>query len=452
MDAHLIDSQIFGRNWSTETSHQIFSEAARVQRWVDVVGALARAQARTGLIPESSADLISGLRATDLDFGEIARITRETSHSTLGLIRVMQEALPAAAQEHVYVGTTVQDITDTALSLELRAVGSVVWQDLRSIEGTLIELALQHRATPMSGRTHGQPGAPISFGFKVATWLDEIGRHIQRLDEMQDRVLVAQLGGGVGTLDFFGGSAIELRSLFAAELGLGTPAISWLTTRDRLAEFANLMAVITASLARIANEVYSLQRLEVSELKEASSPGTVGSITMPHKQNPESSEQVVALARLVRSQASVLVETMVQEHERDARGWKAEWALVPELCQYTAAAVHLSRQLVEGLEVNPARMQQNLASAGSLSSAEMLRILSGEIGKHRAQTLLNDAYRDALAGAGSVFDELPDELANAIRDQVDSVSLGASEAMVMRVVDTANQRRNTESTQWPSPR
>ena len=446
MDAHMIDSEIFGHQWATAESRAIFSESTRVARWLDILIVLAEAQAELGIIPADSAEAIALLRDGEMPIEEIGRRTRETSHSTLGMIQVLQELLPVAAAEHVYFGATVQDISDTAQVLELQATGAALWRDLFAIEGDLLALAAAHRDTPMVGRTHGQPGSPISFGFKVATWADELGRQMARFREGRPRWLVGQLGGAVGSLAFFGERALPLREAFCRRLGLGEPEISWLSTRDRLAEFANLLAMTVTSLARMANEVYALQRAEIAELSERTQAATVGSITMPHKRNPEVSEQIVTLARLVRSQAALLTDTMLQEHERDARSWKAEWAVFPELCHYALAATAMTRELVAGLESNEAAMRRNLGAYAS--SEHILSAMSERLGKHHAQGLLQEIYRKAREEGQPLAVLLEDVATTAEIAGLSEVDLGASGLMVDRVVETAAQRRAAESEDW----
>ncbi len=461
MDAHLIDSAIFGHGWSTPESREVFSEAGRTARWLTVLKALASAQADMGIIPASSAQAIESLDATKLDFGRIAEGTRRTSHSTLGLISELQRHLPEAAREHVYYGVTVQDITDTSAALEIQEITGAAWRDLWAIEGALVDLAEAHVHTPMLGRTHGQPGAPITFGFKAACWADEVARHLQRLTQAAPRLLVAQLAGAVGVLGFFGNDGLELRRRFSARLGLGEPTASWTSARDRLAELGWLAATITATLARVCNEVYNLQRGEIAELAEGSSAHTVGSITMPHKNNPESSEQTVVLARLVRSAAGVLTETMVADHERDARSWKAEWVLLPEIGHYTMTQTAMARTLVTGLEVNVAAMGANLARHGHFESQELLRRLSARIGKHNAQARLQELYSQARRNAVEVADivrGLPpdDPVAAAARHggdvfgQSSAPALGQAAEMATAVVTAARTRRQGESQHWPA--
>jgi adenylosuccinate lyase len=250
----------------------------------------------------------------------------------------------------------------------------------------------------MAGRTHGQPGAPITFGFKAASWADELGRHAERLREGRARWEVGQLAGAVGVLGFFGADGPALRARFCAEIGLTDPGISWLTARDRVAEFGTVLAMTCCTLARIGTEVYELARPEIGELAETARPGAVSSITMPHKRNPENAEHLDTLARLARSSSAVLVEGMVGSHERDGRSWKAEWIALPEVCQLTGVALRLAGELIAGLEVNPEAMASTVARFGpDLGSEQVLAELAARMGKHRAQQALHEVLRESGA-------------------------------------------------------
>ena len=448
MDAHLIDSAVYGHGWSTAESVALFSERARLARWVHVLKALAAAQADLGIIPEASAQAVDGLDAGSLDVAALGAETRRTSHSTIGLVRALQARLPEHAREHVYYGATVQDVSDTSAALEMRAVGAIVWRDLRAVEGSLLELAVQHRDTPMLGRTHGQPGAPVTFGFKAASWADETARHLERWRQSRPRLVAGQLAGAVGALGFYGELGPELRRRFCKRLGLGEPTISWLTARDRIAEFANNAAMVSATMARTANEVYNLQRREIGEVAEGASEDTMGSITMPHKRNPERSEQMVTLGRLVRSAAGVLTETMVGDHERDGRTWKTEWVLLPEMCHYLLAQLSLARGLAEGIEVDVDTMAANLAGMGDFGSQELLRRLSARLGKHRANDELQRAYRMARQ-SGSSLGEIVEGIASPSElDGLDRPATGTAAAMVDAVVAAAANRRMDETDEW----
>lgn len=453
----MIDSTLYRHLWGTEEARAIFEEPARLRSWLAILVALADAQAELGIVPTEAAQAIRAEAAAErLDLGFVAEETRRTGHSTLGLIRGLQRILPASAAEWVYYGITVQDLTDTWTALAMRSVGSILWRDLRAVEGLLLGLAERHRDTPMTGRTHGQGGSPITFGLKAASWADEVGRHLERLRQGASRWLVGQLAGGVGTLAFFGEAGPELRRRFCERLGLADPGVSWTTSRDRLAEFTTLLALVSGTLARIGNEVYQLQRPEIGELREATRPGAVGSITMPHKRNPETAEHLVTLWRLVRAAAGTTLEGMVQEHERDGRGWKAEWVAFPEACLLTMTALDLAKPLLEGLEVDETRMAGNASAGGGFAASEaLLAALAPRVGKHRAQDLLQRVLGEARqqgrsleeAATGSeVAGEIP---SGELRSLLERPRTGAAGAMVDEVVRRARERHGTEPEAWP---
>ncbi|GAA1840307.1 adenylosuccinate lyase [Pseudonocardia ailaonensis] len=436
MGTRLSSSALYSHLWGAPATDALFDERAMLQSWLDILAALARAQASLGIVTPEAAEAITRsakVEALDLEF--VAEQTRFTSHSTLGLIRGLQRVLPEGAREQVYLGATVQDLTDTWFGTLLRDVGELVAAGLRGIEARLRALALEHRDTPMAGRTHGQPGSPITLGYKVASWADEAGRHLDRLREGRARWCVGQLAGAVGALAFFGADGPELRARFCAEVGLADPGISWTTSRDRIAEFGGVLAMVCGTLARIGTEVYELARPEIGELAEAAPPGAVSSITMPHKRNPEGAEHLDTLARLARSSAAVLLEGMVAAHERDGRAWKAEWIALPEICQLTAASVSLGRRLLDGLEVRPAAMAANLAKAGGLSSERILVGLAGKIGKHRAQQELQEVFR---SGADPVEVLVGRGLATA--DEIRAWSTADAVAAAGAMVDTVLAR------------
>jgi adenylosuccinate lyase len=453
MSTRITDSALYGHLWGTEETRAIFGEQGRLQGWLDVIAALARAQAAEGVIPAAAARAItSRARAELIDLDDAARQTRETSHSVLGLIRALQAVLPPGAREHVYAGATVQDVTDTWTSLAIRQFGAIAWRDLRRIEDQLLALAVAHRSTIMAGRTHGQTGSPVTFGWKAASWADEIRRHLGRLRDGAPRWLVGQLGGGVGSLVFYSGRGLAVRARFCAELGLADPVISWLSARDRGAEVAQVLALICGTLARIGVEVYELQRPEIGELAEPATDGAVGSITMPHKRNPESSEHLDTLARLVRAQAGVMVEGMAQQHERDGRGWKAEWVALPEACLLTAAALRTAAELTGGLRVDAAAMRRNADRDGYASSERALARLAPELGARRTQTLLQEVLAAGLASGVPAARALADaglSDGEGPGDHGAFLDAGACADMVDLVVSRARAARSAEPPDWP---
>lgn len=453
MSGRITDSPLYQHLWGTAEARAVLGDEGRLRGWLEVIIALARAQAAVGLIPADAAALIAEhARADRLDLGYAAEQTRQTSHSMLGLIRALQAVLPEEAREYVYTGATVQDITDTWTALALRQIGAIVWRDLRLIEERLLELAVAHRATVMAGRTHGQLGSPVTFGWKAASWADEIRRHLDRLRAGASRWLVGQLGGGVGSLVFYGAQGLAVRARFCAELGLADPGISWLSARDRGAEFAQVLTLMCGTLARIGGEVYELQRPEIGELAEASPAGTVGSITMPHKRNPESSEHLDTLARLARANAAVMVEAVAQQHERDGRGWKAEWVALPEVCLLATAALEAAITVLAGLAVNTTAMRENLRRHGGYPGSErVLARLAQRLGARRAQDLLQDALRASAAGVplGQALVDAGLFSAEEAAELTAQPDTGSCQDMVDLVVQRARASRAAEPVEWP---
>ncbi|GAA1647374.1 adenylosuccinate lyase family protein [Kribbella alba] len=448
MGAHLVDSVLYGHLWSTPEIHRLLDDEGRLQAWLEILATLAEAQADVGLVPADAARAIRKHADVGLlDLAQVAEQTRATGHSTLGLIRCLLEILPPDAREWVYYGATVQDLSDTWTALLMRRVADILERDLVRAEKAALELAKRHRDTVMCGRTHGQPGLPITFGFKAAVWASELHRHRIRVAEGRVRWEVVQLGGALGTMEFWGDRALSLLEEFARRLGLGVPDIPWITARDGIAEFAGLLAMVTATLAKIGQEVYDLQRPEIGELREPFSPGQVGSITMPHKRNPELSEHLVTLSKIVRADATVAVEGMVHEHERDGRAWKTEWVVLPEACLLTGAALDFGCRLLEGLEVDADRMRENLqARGGYVLSEPAMHALADRIGKHAAHTVVYEATRagldrgvdleTALLADPRISGQLaPEEIARCLDVQG---ALGAAPAFVDRVVASCN--------------
>jgi adenylosuccinate lyase len=411
------DSVVYGHLWGTPETRALFSDEGRTRIWLDIVKALAAEQAALGVIPAEAARQIEALSPPDLE--AVGEQTRATGHSTLGLIRVLRESLGPEGGEWVYYGATVQDVTDTWFGLVMQRMVAILRRDLAAIEASLLRLASEHRDTVMLGRTHGQPGLPITFGFKAAGWAAEVRRHLQRVEEAAPRLEVGQLAGAVGTLSAYGSHGPELQRRLLERLGLGVPDTSWLTARDRIAELTTLLALVTGTLARIGNEVYNLQRAEIGEVSEAPTAGVVGSITMPQKINPERSEHLWTLARVVRAAAGLALEGLVGEHERDGAAWKTEWAFLPEACSAAAVALSFGADLVGGLRVDAERMRANLdAQRGYVLAEPVMLALAERVGKQRAHELVHRAalagqergvtFAEALAADEEITRELPD--------------------------------------------
>ncbi|HVB76001.1 MAG TPA: adenylosuccinate lyase family protein [Ktedonobacteraceae bacterium] len=409
MAVHLIDSLIYQNSWGTLELRALFDDVPRTRSWLEILAVLAETQAAAGLIPADAAQSVaSTCRAIELDasfFEEVRAGFEATNHSTLGLIRAVQRRCPHNSGEWVYYGATVQDITDTWMALVLQRVREIVGRELAEVETNLTRLASAHRDTVMAGRTHGQIGLPITFGYKAAIWAMEVRRHRQRLAEIAPRLNAGQLAGGVGSLSSLGPRALEVQKLFLERLGLDAPTISWTTSRDTLAEWFNLLALIASTGDKIGHEVYNLQRTEIGEVSEGFVKGTVGSITMPHKRNPEISEHLGTLARLIRHDTALVLESLVHDHERDGRSWKTEWVVLAEACMAAGKLLALLGVLTAKLDIHAERMRANLeASGGFVLSEALMLALAKRTGKQSAHTLVYETAMNAH-GAGRGFKE-----------------------------------------------
>jgi len=408
---HPIDSRIFGPGWGSDELRPLFEDEGRTRGWCEVLAVLAEEEAALGIIPAgAAAEIARVLREEPVDLEDVRRGTAETGHSLLGLIRALARRCAGDAGEWICYGATVQDVTDTWYAKTLLGVADVAERDLSALEGRLVEIAREHRSTRMLGRTHGQAGLPITFGYKVAVWVDEIRRHRERLAQMRPRLGVGQLSGGVGTLSGYGPRGLELQARVMARLGLGVPAISWTSARDRFAEFVGWLALVTGTLDKIGHEVYNLQRSEIQELAEPAAAGDVGSITMPQKRNPERCEQIGTLARLVRRDADLMLEAVVGDHERDGRSWKSEWAAIPEACVAAAAALRLAGDLVAGLEVHPEAMLRHLDEWHEQAATEAVMLALARVtGKQSAHERVHAAAARARASGRPLREELRDD-------------------------------------------
>ena len=405
MGVHLIDSALFGDQFGTAPMRLIFEDTAVVRSWMAVEAALARAEAVCGLIPEDAATIISA-RAADVkwDPAALAAGIAETFHPLVPAIRMLADQCGDAGA-YVHWGATTQDILDTGLVLQLRDAIRLLRNDMCDLQSAWRELARRHRDTLMPGRTHGQHGPPVTFGFKVAVWVAEMDRHLDRLDACSPRLLVGQLAGATGTLASFGPAGLEVQRLMMSDLGLGVPAITWHTARDALAEFVGFLGLLAATLGKVAREVIHLQASEVAELEEPIAFGKIGSSTMPHKRNPMICELIDALGRIVRQDTALALDTMVQEHERDMGAWQAEWEYVPRACLLTSSALAHSLRVARGLRVDAQRMRANIDVTGGLALSEVVMLeLGRSIGRQDAHEVV---YRVAMqvAEQGGSFRE-----------------------------------------------
>jgi adenylosuccinate lyase len=388
--SHILDSKFHGDGYASVASRRVFCDICRLGRWLRVEAALALAQAELGIIPESAAREIDRVALImEFDLEAIARGISRTGHSLVPLLSALQDACSNETREFVHFGATTQDIQDTAQTLEMRDVLDEAETQLHGLRRVLQVLAHAHRGTVMVARTHSIPALPMTFGLKVAGWLDELSRHQDRLAETRQRVLVVQLFGGVGTMAALGPKALLLLDAFAKRLGLRSPNIGWHAARDRIAEFVTVLAMLAATLGRIADEIRTLNRPELSEVEIPWGAHQIGSSTMPHKRNPEQCEQVVALARLSRAHAGLALEGMVVDHERDYRGTRTEWVTVADVSHFSLTALEAITELVTGLKVNSHVMFENAHRfCESVCTEALMFALGNVLGKESAFRLI----------------------------------------------------------------
>ena len=392
------DSTLFRDFFGTEAMRAVFADEALIGRYLEVEVALARAQARLGIIPEAAAREI-GAKAKNgaIDIARLKVETERVGYPILPLVRQIAERCADGLGEYAHWGATTQDIMDCAVVLQVRDALAIVENELIAIGDALAKLAESHRDTAMAGRTHLQHALPITLGYKAAVWLSAIDRHRARLVELKPRVLVAQFGGAAGTLASLGDKGLDVRKELARELGLDEPIITWHVVRDGLAEAVAFLGLVTGTLGKIAYDIMLMMQTEVAETFEPFAPGRGASSTMPQKRNPISCELILAAGKAVRQQVGLMLDAMVQDHERATGPWHAEWLAIPESFLLSASALHQARFLLEGLEVDKDRMRANLDLTGGLIVAEAVMMgLAPKLGRQRAHDLVYDACRRSL--------------------------------------------------------
>jgi adenylosuccinate lyase len=345
----------------------LWSEAAKYQAWLRVEIAVCEAYARRGRIP---ADAMARIRATRVDIDRILEVQRRVKHEMIALLTTLEEQLGADSR-FVHIGLTTSDVWDTATALQLRDAADLLIAGQERLQQALRALALRHRDTLTIARTHGVHAEPTTFGLKVAVWYVEAGRNLERLRRARAAIAVGKLSGAVGN---FAHVEPEIEVEVCRDLGLGVePVSTQIVQRDRHAEFCAALAIAGASLEKIALEIRGLQRTEVLEAQEPFGEGQKGSSAMPHKRNPELAERICGLARLLRSHAHAAVENVALWHERDISHSSVERVVLPDATILLDYMLDLAAFIVERLDVDPARMAENLeASHGNIYSQRVL--------------------------------------------------------------------------------
>ncbi len=405
-----LDSALLGPLVTRAAMRAAFSETSLLSAMLAAEAALARAQARFGIVPPDLAPAIERLSAAEFELDHLGAATALAGVPTIPFVKRLQALLPPDLEPHVHRGATTQDILDTAFVLQMQAGFDALAADLGPLLDGLSSLAERYRRAPCTGRTYGQHAAPITFGFKAAVWLAGANHAVSGLKSLRQRTLVASLGGPVGTFAAMGERGPAVLEAFAAELGLGATTIAWHTTRGRMAEIANWLAMLIGALAKMATDIADLASTEIGEVAEPYQPGRGGSSAMPHKRNPVSCTVILAAHRVAPALAASVTMGMAAAHERPAGAWHGEWHALPQLFGLAAGALDEARLLATGLEVDTARMAANLEATGGLIFADKVASrLASRIGRGRAHALVEEAAATARARGIPLAQALADE-------------------------------------------
>ncbi|MDL5595763.1 3-carboxy-cis,cis-muconate cycloisomerase [Pseudomonas kribbensis] len=395
-------NQLFDAYFTAREMREVFCDQGRVQAMLDFEAALARAEARVGVIPASAvASIENACRAELFDFAALGEAIATAGNSAIPLVKALGKRIAASdaeAERYVHLGATSQDVMDSGLVLQLRQALELIEGELAQLAGSLATQAQRHAATPLAGRTWLQHATPVTLGMKIAGWLGAVTRSRQRLRELKPRLLVLQFGGASGTLAALGEQALPIARALAEELNLTLPEQPWHTQRDRIVEFGAVLGLIAGSLGKLGRDISLLMQTEAAEVFEPSAPGKGGSSTMPHKRNPVGAAVLIGAATRVPGLVSTLFSAMPQEHERSLGLWHAEWETLPEICCLVSGALQQARLLADGLEVDAARMGRNLELTQGLVLAEAVSIvLAQRVGRDSAHHLLEQCCKRAVA-------------------------------------------------------
>jgi 3-carboxy-cis,cis-muconate cycloisomerase len=439
----VLDSILFRDAFGTPAMREVFSDFSLISRYAEVEIALAKAEARCGVIPAPAAEEIA--KRTDvstLDFELLRQETDIVGYPILPLVHQMAKQCGDAGR-YVHWGATTQDIMDTAVVLQIRAGLAIIESDIAALRGILAGLARRYRDTPMAGRTHLQQALPVTFGYKCAIWLAMFDRHAERLAQLKPRVLVGQFAGAAGTLASLGDKGFEVQKALCEELGLGVPVSTWHVARDGFAEAMNFLALVTGSLGKVALDIMMMASTEFGEVYEPFVKGRGASSTMPQKRNPISSELMLAAAKGVRQHAGLMLDAMVQDFERATGPWHAEWMAIPESFVLTAGSLNQAKFALGGLIVDEKKMADNLDISRGLIVAEAVMMgLAPDLGRQEAHDVVYDACRVAndrgmtLADALSADSRVSARIDRATIERLTSPKnyLGLAPEMVDRVL------------------
>jgi len=432
---------------SSAAMRAVCDDAACLQNMLNFEAALARAEAATGVIPQSAAGPIAAAcRAESFDLAALADASTRSGNLAIPLVKALTSNVAkqdADAARYVHWGATSQDVIDTATMLTLRAAIDILLGDIDRAVAGFAKLARQHRDTAVVARTWLQHALPMPFGLKLAEYAAALHRSRKRLQRLRTEALALQFGGAAGTLAALGDKGLAVAERLAQELRLPLPDAPWHTHRDRIAEAASVFAIIAGTCGKIARDVSLMMQTDVGEAFEPSGEGRGGSSTMPHKRNPVAAASALGAATMAPNLAATILAAQVQDHERSAGPWHAEWPTLPTLLLVTSGALAAIVDIAEGLEVDTARMRANLDATGGLIMAEAVTMaLAKTIGKSDAHHLIEAASKKAVADKKHLREVLisdPQIVAQLSADKITELFepmayQGASQALIDRLL------------------
>jgi 3-carboxy-cis,cis-muconate cycloisomerase len=443
MSINPADSEIFGTLYGSDRMREIFDDRTLLKRMLDTEAALARVQARLGIIPRDAAEAITKAATLDaIDIRELADSVRNAGTPVVGVTRALSKAAGEAGR-WVHWGATTQDIVDTAVVLQIRSGLDLLHGDLLATIQALAAQADRHRHTVMAGRTFLQHALPITFGLKCAGWLQPLVTDIERIDQLRPRIERVQFGGAVGTLASLGNDGVAVMVALAAELGLAAPAAPWHAARDGMAETASFLGILCGTLAKIGTDIGLLAQTDVGEVQEPHEEGRGGSSTLPHKRNPIAAVYLLGACRAVHALVPVLMTAMATDHERGTGPWQSESLALLQCFVLTHGALLHARTIAEGMVVNAERMRANLEQTQGLIMTEAVSMaLAPALGRGEAHRVVKHASDLALAKHIHLSEALQKE--DAVTSRMDHAAiakltdpatyLGSTEAFIDRVL------------------
>jgi len=446
MPSLVTNSKIWGEMFGTKEMRDVFSDETTVQLYLDVEAALARSQSNLGIIPKEAGEKITAAaNLTWINWDTLKTRTEIVGYPILPLVEQLSLSVDDGYGQYCHWGATTQDIMDTADVLQIRKGITLLSKDLNAIAVALSKIVKKHMNTPMAGRTHLQHALPIPFGYKAATWLSSIDRHIKRLEEIKSRVFNVSFFGAAGTLASLGETdGLQTQTNLAKELNLNVPDVSWHSIRDNFCEVTGWLALVGASLGKIAYDIMLMMQTEIQEVAEPFLHGRGASSTMPQKRNPISSEVMLACSKLLREHHSSMLDAMVLDHERATGQWHVEWYTLPNAFIISSACLSSAKYLLEGLEISVDNMKDNMNKTNGLIVAESVMMsLAPHIGRQVAHDIVYECCRDSLKNKTPFIDALLSQASisnifnrSKLLEIVDPANyLGAAPAMAQRLLD-----------------